>query len=91
MTCFQCGREIEVEGRVLRKDACPSCHAALHCCRNCRFHDSSAHNHCREPAAEWVASREAANFCEYFEPGEGDGGGSSAGFGRDAFDRLFRK
>jgi hypothetical protein len=91
MNCFQCGREVEVEDKVFRKDACPSCHAALHCCRNCRFYDRNAHNACREPAAEWVSGKEAANFCEFFEPGEGGGEHPSAGSGRDAFERLFRK
>jgi hypothetical protein len=41
-----------------------------------------------------VSVKEAANFCEFFEPGDGSGGPpgtSSGGSGRDAFDRLFRK
>ncbi len=76
----------------MRKDDCPSCHSALHCCLNCEFHLSSAHNQCREPAAEWVSDRETANFCDYFQPGTRGGAvASSRDAGRDAFDRLFKK
>lgn len=91
MVCFRCGEEVEVGMKVFRKDACPSCHAPLHACRNCHFHDRSAANQCREPAAEWVSNKEAANFCEFFEPGEGDGPRGSSSSGRDAFDQLFKK
>ena len=95
IVCFQCGEEVEFEGKVMRKDTCPSCHSSLHCCLNCRFYDRSAHNECREPAAEWVSNKEAANFCEFFEPrDEGHDGGRGGGrrpAGRDAFDALFRK
>ncbi|MGD8377646.1 MAG: hypothetical protein PVF68_16050 [Acidobacteriota bacterium] len=92
MECYHCGRVLEPQGKVMRQDTCPGCHAFLHCCRNCRFHDPAAHNGCREPAAEWVSDAQSANFCEYFEPAMdtvGDGGGPGAG--RDAFERLFRK
>lgn len=75
MRCHGCGTEIQVEGRVARSDECPSCARPLHCCRNCRFHDPTAHNQCREPQAEWVADRESANFCDYFEPSAGGGAG----------------
>ena len=92
IVCFQCGEEQELEGKVMRQDACPSCHLSLHCCRNCRLHDRSAHNECREPVAEWVSNKESANFCEFFEPGGGvEGHGSTVASARDAFDKLFRK
>ena len=92
MVCFQCGDDVDIEGQVMRKDTCPSCHAALHCCLNCRFHDRSAHNECREPVAEWVSRKEAVNFCEFFEPGGGGAGaGPDVATARDAFDKLFRK
>jgi len=90
MECYQCGEALELEERVTRKDECPACHAFVRCCRNCRFHDPGAHNQCREPAAEWVSNHEAANFCEYFEPGGGGGGRRDAGNARDEFDRLFK-
>ena len=90
--CYQCGAEIEIERKVMRKDTCPSCHSFLHCCLNCSFHDRSAPEECREPSAEWVSNKESSNFCEFFEPG---GGGAAPGSGADdargAFDRLFKK
>ena len=90
--CHQCGESIELEGKVMRKDTCPSCHSFLHCCMHCEFHDRSAHNQCREPAAEWVSNKEAANFCEYFQPGPGgDGTATRSDAGLDAFHRLFKK
>ena len=72
---------------------CPGCHAALHCCRNCRFYSASAHNKCSEPSAEWVRDKEKANFCEFFTFGlraVGEGK-SDAGSVRTAFDDLFKK
>ena len=89
--CYRCGEEVELEGKVTRDDTCPSCHAYRHSCRNCRFHDRSAHNECREPAAEWVSNKEAANFCEYFEPGAGGAPRRGPEDGRDAFENLFKK
>ena len=91
LACYQCGEEIELEGKVMRKDTCPSCHAWLHSCRHCRFHDPAVNNQCREPAAEWVASKESNNFCEYFEPGGERGPVRPRQRGRDAFDQLFKK
>ncbi len=91
LVCYQCGEEIELEGKVLRKDTCPSCHAWLHSCRHCRFHDPAVNNQCREPAAEWVSTKESNNFCEYFEPGGDRGPVRSRQRGREAFDQLFKK
>ena len=91
MVCFHCGEEVEVGRKVFRKETCPSCHAWVHSCRNCRFHDPNVNNQCREPAAEWVSEKNGANFCEYFEPGGGRGQRRDAGSARDAFDDLFKK
>ena len=94
IVCYQCGQEVELEGKVMRKDTCPSCHSFLHCCLNCRFYERSAHNECREPAAEWVSSKDAANFCEFFEPreeGPDSGGAAGTASGHDAFENLFKR
>lgn len=66
IACYQCQNEIELSERVGRKDICPFCGADLHCCRNCKFYDESAHNQCKEPNSEWVSDREKSNFCDYF-------------------------
>lgn len=67
MICYNCSQQIELEQKPGRKDTCPKCSAYLHCCRNCRFYDKTAHNQCLEPQAEWVQDKESGNFCEYFE------------------------
>ena len=91
-SCHHCGRELQLfSAKVERTAGCPYCHSDLKCCLNCRLHDPGANNQCREPQAEWQTDKDKANFCEFFEPGDGDGGPPSAGSGRDAFDRLFRK
>lgn len=52
-----------------RRDDCPNCHRDLHACVQCKYYDRSSHNQCREPQSEWVADKEAANFCGFFEFG----------------------
>lgn len=69
MICYNCQNELPVEGKITRNATCPKCLSYLHCCRNCRFYDPNAHNQCREPQAEWVKDKEAANYCDFFEPG----------------------
>jgi len=92
--CHNCGREWVTQKRVKVpgvKETCEGCGAHLHCCRNCRFHDTSAHNQCAIPNTEWVADREKANFCDQFEWREGsENRGSVAGAdARRALDALF--
>ena len=69
-SCWKCGEVIELQSaqRVASRDACQRCDADLHCCRNCRFYDPSKNNQCAEPQAEWVREKEAANYCDYFQP-----------------------
>ena len=92
MYCFGCGAENRVDGRVGRGDVCTGCGRPLHCCRNCEFYDPNRHNKCKEPQAEWVADREAANFCEYFNPSAAGGtsaGGDKSAEARRKLDDLF--
>ncbi len=93
MRCHGCGREVALEGRVQRQDTCPGCGRPLHACRNCSLFDPRASNQCREPQAEWVSDRAAANFCEWFRPGTGavGAGPDQAGQARRKLDDLFRK
>jgi len=70
--CVYCGTEIDLSVKVNIRDECPSCYRDLHACLQCRHYDRAAHNQCRENQAGWVADKEKANFCGYFE------------FGRDA-------
>jgi hypothetical protein len=95
MRCLSCGKEIELSAgeRIGFSDGCERCGEDLHTCLNCRFHDPAAYNECRESSAERVRERDRANRCEYFAPGERQGGdGASAReAARSALDDLFKK
>ncbi len=66
--CHRCGAEWVGDKRQPGpKEFCAQCTAYLHCCKNCKFHDTSAHNECRIPNTEWVGDRAGCNFCDEFE------------------------
>lgn len=68
--CWSCGAPLT--GMILpvsRREECSSCRAEIHCCRMCVHYDVTARR-CREDRAEDVASRETANFCDWFKPSE---------------------
>lgn len=93
--CHQCGTAIEVDQgeKVLRHHTCSNCDADLKCCLHCRFYDTSRNKQCTETEADWVSDKEAANFCDYFEPNPNSGpvgGGSSDDEARSKFDDLFK-
>lgn len=95
MSCHNCGASVELapQEKIRRNDECRQCSMDLHVCRNCRFFDPGRHNQCAEPQAEWVADKEKANFCDYFEPAlaaqqRNRGGGAQDA--RKRFDDLFR-
>ena len=94
MNCYSCRNEIEVATIPRRTDTCPNCHAYIHCCWSCRYFDSGKHNQCAEPQAEYQSDKGAANFCEYWEPGDQAGGRArpiaSPDKARKDFDGLFR-
>jgi hypothetical protein len=95
MRCFGCDAPIELASgaRVEFRAVCDTCGADLHVCRNCRHHDVTAYNECRESSAERVSERERANRCEYFRPS--DSGArtptSTADAARAKLDSLFKK
>jgi len=65
--CWKCGHELDMQVKVSRLDACPSCDADLRVCKNCRFWDPGSHNECRENTTYYIRDREKANFCSAFE------------------------
>ncbi len=70
--CGHCGTRLEIVGnQVGRGERCPSCDEAVHACRSCRHRDPQAVKSCREPFAEVPQDPDAANFCEYFQLGDG--------------------
>lgn len=95
--CWKCGGAIELKSgeRVGSRDECPRCKFSVHSCRNCRFYDPGRNNQCAEPHVEWVRDKEAANYCDYFQPATGAGsrpaaGGDQSGDVRKKFDSLFK-
>lgn len=74
MRCWKCNAEIlqEAERKISFRELCDRCQAWLHCCKNCRNYKPGASNDCAIPGTEYVADREACNFCEDFKVlGEG--------------------
>lgn len=89
--CYNCGREWDGPARPSVGDVCPSCHAYVRCCRNCRHYDPGMGNKCRSVTTEPVYDRERANHCDEFdfrlsESGEGRG----AQDGRALWDSLWK-
>ena len=89
MKCFYCSTDIQTDQKITRQQTCPSCGQPLHCCRNCRFYDEAAYHQCRETEAEWVSDKQAANFCDYFEPGGGREDKKS--LGREAAEEKWKR
>jgi predicted RNA-binding Zn-ribbon protein involved in translation (DUF1610 family) len=91
--CGNCGHRLEIVGnQVGRRDTCPSCGAELHACLNCRHYDPHVAKECKEPFAEVPSDKEGANFCEFFQIGEGgESGLRRHGDQLAAAEALFRK
>jgi len=68
MICHHCGHDNTVQRNISRSDLCEKCAVPLRCCLNCKFYDERAYHQCREPQAEWVSDKAAANFCTYLLP-----------------------
>ncbi len=75
--CHNCKKILEeledIRGKVGRGDVCPHCYADLRCCLNCRFHDPSYNNECRDDSRAFIRERDKANFCAGFEYKKDDG------------------
>ena len=78
--------------RIGFRDACEGCDADLHSCVHCAHYDPGAHNDCREPSAEYVADRDRANRCDWFQAGSrGGADGSERARALGDLDSLFKK
>lgn len=90
--CYNCNKEISNSVSIGRRDECPQCRADVHVCKNCEFYDSKSYNECREPQADVVKEKDRANFCDFFSPRQGPGGGVDKGAAlRAAAESLFKK
>ncbi|MBI2687969.1 MAG: hypothetical protein HYX27_16800 [Acidobacteria bacterium] len=47
---------------------CPKCAAALHCCKQCAFFESSAHFQCTQEIEERITAKDKPNECALFSP-----------------------
>ena len=89
--CHSCGTAWEGDKAPVFKEACDTCAAYLHSCKNCRLHDPHVHNQCISPTAEWVADREGPNWCDEFDfrvDGESRGEDEQSR-AKDDWDKLF--
>jgi hypothetical protein len=69
LVCWKCGADLAALTLPLsRRDECKRCRAELHVCRMCIEYDEHVAKHCREPTAEEVTDKTAANFCDFFRP-----------------------
>ena len=93
MNCAFCGAELNIEGKVMRRDTCANCGRDLRCCVQCKFHDPHAYNDCREVMAERIADNERANTCEYYVLKGLSGGGTNDRTvdAKKALEALFKK
>src|SRR5262245_5077238 len=93
--CGSCGAMLNeiVAGQVGRRDLCPSCGAELRTCLSCRHYDLTVAKGCKEPQAEVPRERDRANFCEFFQLGEGRAGAEVTRKAslESAAEALFRK
>ena len=89
--CGSCGKPVELV-TVGRRDTCPHCGAELRTCLSCRHYDPAIAKGCKEPFAEVPRERDRANFCEFFQMGEGREGAEAQRAGiESAAEALFRK
>ena len=103
--CYNCGRSSQMIDVIEPDTQCPSCDAALHCCRVCTHFDSGARRQCRADIVEAIGDKTKANSCDKYaarmvldstgrrsEQGpSGRGGGRRGGGPRDAFESLFKR
>lgn len=67
MNCWKCGGALDLPSKKISFRAlCDHCHAWLHCCKNCVNYKPGLPNDCKIPGTDYIADREAGNFCEEF-------------------------
>ncbi|MDP2270785.1 MAG: hypothetical protein Q8N23_21865 [Archangium sp.] len=92
--CGKCGAVLEATfNQTGRRETCPACGSELHSCIHCRHYDETVAKECKEPFAEVPDDKESANFCDFFQLG--DGANRQSGPGKDALlsaaEALFKK
>ncbi len=89
--CWSCGNPLGPFDYG-RADTCKKCGRDTKVCKNCIFYDPSVNNACHENQADRVVEKERSNFCDYFKPRSGSGGGGpSRDEMKSAAEALFKK
>ncbi len=95
LSCWHCGVSLADLSLPLRRlDVCKACNVELHVCKLCVEYDTSYATHCKEPTADEVRNKRAANFCDHFKPKAGAyvaKNTDESDRSRSALDSLFRK
>ena len=65
--CHKCGAEWLEDFKPGFNETCERCGYDMHVCLNCRFYDITMYNHCGEPMAERVSTRDENNYCPFFD------------------------
>ena len=67
--CWHCGasQELSSQGKLAFRASCTKCHSWLHCCKNCKNYKPGLPNDCAVPGTDYIADREANNFCDEFQ------------------------
>jgi hypothetical protein len=70
MKCWKCGTDLETfpGNKIPFRATCDRCYAWLHCCKNCVNYKPGLPNDCAIPGTDYIADREACNFCEEYVP-----------------------
>ena len=63
--CFNCAATLPLDMDF--QGNCPKCGAALHCCKQCKYFDSSTRFQCLKPIPVRIAGKDQANECEFFK------------------------
>lgn len=68
MKCWNCGTPLDEppNQKLSFRATCDHCSAWLHCCCNCKNYYPGLPNNCKIPGTEYIADRQAMNFCEEF-------------------------
>jgi hypothetical protein len=91
--CGKCGEILDtISHQIGRGHTCPKCDSELHACIHCRHYDENVAKECKEPFAEVPLDKEAANFCDFYQIGDGkDRGAPSREALTAAAEALFSK
>ena len=92
LNCWNCDETLQDPPLPLSRHlACRNCFEFLHCCQMCCFFNVSAPGQCDHDLADPPVEKANANFCDYFDRSDRQGGKSKSNnqHARDSLDSLF--